>query len=91
MRALSTMLAATALVLLPVTGLKADPGHHGHSHPAETAYGRPGDPAKGGRVIQVAMRETPDGMAFTPEKIEIAGGEQVSSFCATKANLSMSS
>ncbi len=76
MRASPIMLAAAVLALLPLTSPQADPGHHGR-HPAETAYGRPGDPTKGGRVIQVAMRETQDGMAFAPEKIEVARGEQV--------------
>jgi uncharacterized cupredoxin-like copper-binding protein len=55
----------------------ADPGHAGHDHPVEAAYGRPGDPATGGRVVQVAMRETETGMAFAPSHIEVARGEQV--------------
>jgi uncharacterized cupredoxin-like copper-binding protein len=55
----------------------ADPGHAGHDHAVKTAYGRPGDPTKGGRVIQVVMRETDRGMAFAPERIEVAKGEQV--------------
>jgi uncharacterized cupredoxin-like copper-binding protein len=55
----------------------ADPGHAGHDHAAEAAYGRPGDPAKGGRVIQVVMTETDSGMAFTPTHIEVRQGEQI--------------
>jgi len=70
------ILAAAALPLLPGAAL-ADPGHAGHDHPIETAYGRPGEPAKGGRVVQVAMKETKTGMAFAPPRIEVARGEQV--------------
>ncbi len=76
MRSVPIFLAAAALVL-PAATVMADPGHHGHNHAAETAYGRPGDPTKGGRVIQVAMRETESGMAFVPDRIEITRGEQV--------------
>lgn len=77
MRALPTILAATALALLPTSVAWADPGHAGHDHAVETSYGRPGDPAKGGRVVQVVMKETDSGMAFAPERIEVANGEQV--------------
>ncbi len=77
MRALPTILAATALALAPTSMAWADPGHAGHDHAVETAYGRPGDPTKGGRVIQVAMKETDNGMAFAPERIEVRQGEQV--------------
>ncbi len=69
-------LLAAALALLPGVAL-ADPGHAGHDHPVETAYGRPGDPAKSGRVVQVAMKETETGMAFAPARIEVTKGEQV--------------
>jgi uncharacterized cupredoxin-like copper-binding protein len=54
-----------------------DPSHAGHDHPTETAYGRPGDPAKGGRVVQVAMKENGNGMVFSPARIEVAKGEQL--------------
>jgi uncharacterized cupredoxin-like copper-binding protein len=77
MRALPLILAAAALTLTPVSMAWADPGRHGHDHGSETAYGRPGDPAKGGRVIQVVMKETDNGMAFAPERIEVRQGEQV--------------
>ena len=77
MRALPTILAATALALVPTSMAWADPGHAGHDHAAEAAYGRPGDPAKGGRVVQVVMKETDNGMAFAPERIEVRRGEQV--------------
>jgi uncharacterized cupredoxin-like copper-binding protein len=79
MRALPMILAATALALAPTPMAWADPGHDhsGHGYPVETAYGRPGDPAKDGRVVPVIMTETDSGMAFTPMRIEVRRGEQV--------------
>jgi len=77
MRALPMILATTALTLMSASIAWADSGHAGHDHAVEAAYGRPGDPAKGGRVVQVIMTETDSGMAFTPARIEIRQGEQV--------------
>jgi uncharacterized cupredoxin-like copper-binding protein len=77
MRPLSILAFATAFTALSAFGAAADPGHAGHDHAAETAYGRPGVPAKGGRTIQVVMKETDSGMAFTPEHITVRKGEQV--------------
>ncbi|WP_262271684.1 cupredoxin domain-containing protein [Microvirga yunnanensis] len=82
MQALPRILAAMALALAPASVAWADPSpaghdHAGHDHAVEVAYGRPGDPAKGGRVVQVVMKETDSGMAFAPERIEVAKGEQV--------------
>jgi uncharacterized cupredoxin-like copper-binding protein len=77
MRALPTILAATALALAPASMAWADPGQGGHDHAVEAAYGRPGDPAKGGRVVQVIMKETDSGMVFAPERIDVRQGEQV--------------
>ena len=51
--------------------------HPGHDPNAETAYGRPGDPAKRGRVVQVLMRDTERGMDFVPARIEVRRGEQI--------------
>jgi uncharacterized cupredoxin-like copper-binding protein len=77
MRALPTILAATALALAPTSMAWADPGRAGHNHAVEAAYGRPGDPAKRGRVVQIVMTETERGMGFTPTRIEVRQGEQV--------------
>jgi uncharacterized cupredoxin-like copper-binding protein len=71
------ILAATALALAPTSMAWADPGHAGHDPAVEVAYGRPGDPTKGSRVVQVFMKETDSGMAFAPERIEVAKGEQI--------------
>ncbi len=77
MRVLPTIPVAMALALAPTSMAWADPGHAGHDHAVEAAYGRPGDPAKGGRIIQIVMKETDSGMAFAPERIEVAKGEQI--------------
>jgi hypothetical protein len=71
------LIAAAALVLLPGADF-VDPSHAGHDHPTETAYGRPGDPAKGGRVVQVAMKENGNGMVFSPARIEVASSSSCS-------------
>ncbi|WP_230532416.1 cupredoxin domain-containing protein [Microvirga roseola] len=82
MRILPVLAFATTLTAASAFGAAAGPGHaghdhSGHDHAAETDYGRPGDPAKGGRVVQVVMKETDSGMAFAPERIEVRQGEQV--------------
>jgi uncharacterized cupredoxin-like copper-binding protein len=76
MRSVSLFLAL-AFLMLPASLTVADPGHHGHEHVTEEAYGRPGDPTRRGRVVQVAMRETESGMAFSPSHLEVALGEQI--------------
>ena len=70
-------LTATALALASWSAALADPGHHHHNRTAETSYGRPGAPSRAARTIDVAMRETDVGMAFVPNRIEVARGEQV--------------
>ncbi len=72
-----TKVLAMALLVLSASTAVADPGHHGPTPNIATAYGRPGDPARGGRVVQVAMLETKNGMAFAPSRIEVRQGEQV--------------
>jgi uncharacterized cupredoxin-like copper-binding protein len=76
MRALPLILAA-ALALPPPSIAWADPGHHGPVHGSATAFGRPGDSAKGGRVVQITMGETEAGMAFAPNRIDVRRGEQI--------------
>jgi uncharacterized cupredoxin-like copper-binding protein len=65
-----TLLASAGLVL-------AGPGGAGHSHGAETAYGKPGDPKKPARLVQVVMSERGDKMVFIPDRIEVRRGEQI--------------
>lgn len=71
-------LAALA-VLLSAGAAMAGPGAagHGHGHGSETAYGRPGDPKKPARTVQVAMGEKDGRMSFIPDRIEVRRGEQI--------------
>lgn len=71
-------LAALAVLLSAGTAL-AGPGAAGHSHGhgGETAYGRPGDPKKPARTVQVAMGEKDGRMSFIPDRIEVRRGEQI--------------
>jgi uncharacterized cupredoxin-like copper-binding protein len=69
-----------ALALLLSTGAAfAAPGAAGHSHGHgdETAYGKPGDPKKPARLIQISMGERDGKMQFIPDRIEVRRGEQV--------------
>lgn len=53
-------------------------GQHGHGYGAEeTAYGKPGDPKKPARIVQIVMRETDGKMLFVPNKIDVRRGEQI--------------
>jgi uncharacterized cupredoxin-like copper-binding protein len=67
---------ATALVAGSLTAGLAGPAsaHTGHE---ETAYGKPGDPKKPARVVQVVMREQDGKMLFIPDRIRIRKGEQI--------------
>ena len=65
-------LTLAALALLASTGLlaSAGPGGAGHGHGDETAYGKPGDPKKPSRLVQVVMSERDGKMLFIPDRIE---------------------
>lgn len=67
--------AAAALALS--TAAFAGPGGAGHGHGDETAYGKPGDPKKKARIVQVSMTERDGKMLFIPDRIEVRRGEQV--------------
>jgi len=64
-------LAAAALVV----GLAGIALGHGDEH--ETAFGKPGDPKKPARVVQVVMRESDGKMIFIPDKLRVRKGEQI--------------
>lgn len=68
--ALAMVIAATLAV--PTTNVAYA---HGDEH--ETAYGKPGDPKKPARIIQIVMREQDGKMIFIPDKLRIRKGEQV--------------
>ena len=48
---------------------------HGDEH--DTAYGKPGDPQKPARVVQVVMRDVDGKMLFIPDKVGVKKGEQI--------------
>ena len=70
-----------AAVIVTVTAMTLVGGAvgvaYGHGGDQETAYGKPGDPKKPARVVQVVMREQDGKMIFIPDKIRIRKGEQV--------------
>jgi len=69
---------AAGLALICATSAISDPGHKpGAGHAAETAYGKPGDPKKPARIVQITMRESDGKMLFVPDRIEIRRGEQI--------------
>ena len=68
---LKAFLAASALI----AGLSGVAYGHGDDH--ETAYGKPGDPKKPARIVQVVMRESDGKMVFIPDNVRIRKGEQV--------------
>ncbi len=76
MKTATFKLAAIAF-LMSVGAAVAGPGAAGHSHGDETAYGKPGDPKKPARPIQVVMSEKDGKMSFIPDRIEIRRGEQI--------------
>ena len=72
----SVVLGAAAALALS-TAAFAGPGGAGHGHGDETAYGKPGDPKKKARIVQVSMTERDGKMLFIPDRIEVRRGEQV--------------
>lgn len=75
-----SMIAAALSLLLAAPAAYAGPGGAGHGHGdahEETAYGRPGDPKKPARVVQVVMREADGKMEFIPNRVEVRKGEQI--------------
>jgi uncharacterized cupredoxin-like copper-binding protein len=64
------ILASAAAVLLA-----AAPGRLA-AHGDATA-GEPGEPGRPARTVEIVMSEGPDGMRFTPDKVEAHRGEQI--------------
>ena len=73
LHAISALAMVVAATLAVPTGKVAYA--HGDEH--ETAYGKPGDPKKPGRIVQVVMREQDGKMIFIPNTLRIRKGEQV--------------
>jgi uncharacterized cupredoxin-like copper-binding protein len=72
---LRTILAAALMTGALGTGLSGQAS--AHTGDEETAYGKPGDPKKPARVVQVVMREQDGKMLFNPDRIRIRKGEQI--------------
>lgn len=80
MRISSGITVIGTALLLSAGAVLAGPGGAGHGHgpeAAETAYGKPGDPKKPARIVQVVMTDSGGKMSFIPDKIEIRKNEQV--------------
>lgn len=73
----STLALSLIAILMSAPVAVAGPGAAGHSHDHEAAYGKPGDPKKPARIVQVVMSERDGKMAFIPDRIEVRRGEQV--------------
>ena len=71
---LSALLATGVAAALLSTAAWADPGH---SHGAETTYGKPGDSKKPARIVQIVMRESDGRMLFLPDTLTARRGEQI--------------
>jgi uncharacterized cupredoxin-like copper-binding protein len=50
---------------------------YGHGDEHDAAYGKPGDPKKPARVVQIVMREADGKMLFTPDQVRVKKGEQI--------------
>jgi uncharacterized cupredoxin-like copper-binding protein len=48
-----------------------------HNDPGEAEYGKPGDPKKPARIMQVVMREADGRMLFVPDRLKVRKGEQI--------------
>ncbi len=68
------VLAMAAVATFAVAGFGTAYGH-GDEHDA--AYGKPGDPKKPARVVQIVMREADGKMVFIPEQVRVKKGEQI--------------
>jgi len=64
------LLAATAAILLAAAPARL--AAHG-----DATVGEPGDPGKPARTVEVVMLDGPDGMRFTPDRVEARRGDQV--------------
>lgn len=70
---MKTILTAVMLAALTTTAVFAAAGHSDDIR----AYGEPGTPDHPARTIRLEMKETADGMVFTPKKIMVRKGEQI--------------
>lgn len=72
------VLLGVALTSTTVWAGAGPAGHsHHHGHDASLSAGKPGDPRKPARMIEVRMAEGDGKMLFVPDRLEIRKGEQV--------------
>ena len=64
----------TAAAFVPVTLAGAGKKGHSHSHDEETAYGKPGDPKRKSRVVEILMKEGEGTMSFEPALVTVKKG-----------------
>src|SRR5262245_22416808 len=64
--------AVAALVSMLASGVA-----YGHGDEHDAAYGRPGDPKKPARVVQIVMLEKDGKMLFIPDSVRVRKGEQI--------------
>ena len=77
---LRNVFASVLAVAVVSAAASAAPGHkpgEGHDHPEETAYGKPGDPKKPARIVQIVFREDDGKMLFLPNNLKVRKGEQI--------------
>jgi len=65
-------LALTAAVAMLASGVA-----WGHGDEHDAAYGKPGDPKKPARVVQLVMLEKDGKMIFIPDSVRVRKGEQI--------------
>ena len=70
------MIMAVAMAVAFAGSAIAGPGDKGHTHATFNA-GKPGDPKKPFRVIEMVAKETNGGMAYEPAKVIVQQGEQI--------------
>lgn len=71
-------LLGAAVMVTPAWAGAGPAGHsHHHGHGTTFSAGKPGDPRKPARVIEVRMAEGDGKMLFVPDGLEIRKGEQV--------------
>jgi uncharacterized cupredoxin-like copper-binding protein len=81
------VLISLAGVALFAVSANADKGPAGHHHDDSYSAGKPGNPKKPARIVQIAMGEADGKMLFTPVRIEVKKGEQIRFVLRNKGEL----
>ncbi|MGI8569503.1 MAG: cupredoxin domain-containing protein [Methylocella sp.] len=71
-----TAITLVSTVLLSVSAW-AGAGPAGHSHDKTFSAGKPGNPKKPARTVQITMDEADGKMMFVPNKVEVKKGKQI--------------